>query len=434
MPVSFTNDGTTDTNTILADNAYVIDKEIYESHLRVSRWNAVIEKGTLQDGVGHDRTTLVYDNALPTTDTAGTALGLTWTDMANDVLSSTSLNTAQENQLVGGAMQQNIGSTAGMGYVRTKKKLIPYSPQVARFKSPYIDVNDLRNAAALARQCSAVTNALARSVKWTWERRYQTEYERLTGNFIGCKSTGTTIQSLVDSTDGGTTLDNDFYGLNLTGVNVTNTCTAVDAFLSNEILDEVWNRLAITTPLEEAYGVDNGEPVFCLMLGTKASLFLKRESGIRDDVRKSTMVDSLLKPIGVSESFRGFYHMVEPQMPRFNLSSGVPVRVEPLNIDGSYNTAYDTADYEAAYVVHKKVMRSLIVSPNVSAPGFQFDPVKHTGEFVWLNIRNETTNPLGTIGFFLSTLASASQSIQNDYGYTILFKRYGAGATTAAAL
>ena len=79
-------------------------------------------------------------------------------------------------------------------------------------------------------------------------------------------------------------------------------------------------------------------------------------------------------------------------------------------------------------------MRSLIVSPNVTAPGFQFDPVKHTGEFKWLNIPNETTNPLGTIGFFLSTLASASQSIQNDYGYTILFKRYGAGSTVSAAL
>ena len=431
---SFANTGLADTDTILADNAYVIDREIYESYLRVSRWNAVIEKGQLQDGVGHDRTTLVYDNALPTTDVGGATLGLTWTDMANDALSSTSLNTAQEGQVVGGAMTQNIGTTAGMGYVRTKKRLIPFSPQVARFKSPYIDVNDLRNAAALSRQCSAVTNALARSVKWTWERRYQTEYERLSGNFIGCRAAGTTIQSMVDTTDGDTTLNNDFYGVNLTGLSVTNTCAAVDAFISNEILDETWNRLAITTPLEDAYGIDNGEPVFCLMLGTKASLYLKRESGIRDDVRKSSMVDSLLKPIGVSESFRGYYHMVEPQMPRFNLVGGVPVRVEPLNIDGTYNNAYDVAEYEAAYVVHKKVMRSLIVSPNVTAPGFQFDPVKHTGEFKWLNIPNETTNPLGTIGFFLSTLASASQSIQNDYGYTILFKRYGAGSTVSAAL
>lgn len=430
----FTNSGTADIDTIMADNAYVIDKEIYDSHLRVSRWVSVIEKGELQDGVGHDRTTLVYKNALPTTDTAGTTLGLTWTDMANDALSGNVLNSAQEGQLINGAMQDNIGATAGMGYVRTKKELIPYSPQIARFKSPYIDVNDLRNAAALQRQCSAVTNALARSVKWTWERRYQTEYERLCANFVGCKSTGTTIQTLVDTGDGDTTVDDSFYGANLTSVNITNTCTAVDAFLSNEILDEIWNRLAITTPTEEAYGIDNGEPVFCLMLGTKASLAIKRESGIRDDVRKSSMVDSLLKPLGVSESFRGYYHMVEPMMPRFNIESGLPVRVEPLNIDGSYNTAYDTATHEAAYVVHKKVMRSLIVSPNVTAPGFQFNPVRHSGEFVWLNIRDEVKNPLGTIGFFLSTLASASQSIHADYGYTILFKRYGAGSTTPAAL
>jgi hypothetical protein len=159
------------------------------------------------------------------------------------------------------------------------------------------------------------------------------------------------------------------------------------------------------------------------------------EAGFRDDVRyNNAKVSDLIAPLGVEKSFRGFYHLIDDMAPRFNLAlesdTGnnhlvqVPVYdVDETNKKVVMSTAYDSADVEAAFIIHQDVMESLIPAPITGGNGLKFDPVNYKGEFKWTNIPDVTSNPDGTIGFFRGIMASASKPIKTDFGYCILFKR-----------
>lgn len=432
----YTNSGTADIDQVMAQNAFVIDKAIYENHLYMSPWFNVLPKTALPIGMGDNLTSLIYDRSIPTTTAGGSTIGLNWARVGTEITSAQQLNTSVENQPNNYAANETIGSTASasLAYVKWTKKLRSYFLEIARVRSPYVDINDLRSAANLVKQSTAITNALGGATRWSWERRNQTEYEKLCGNLVTCLTASTTVATLVDSDNDGT-IDDTFYGANLAGLGMVGHATGINviptANISNKILDRIGTRLRITAPASDAYGADGGAPVFGLMLSSEASYNLVTESGYRDDLRESSKVDELIKPLGVSRSFRGFMHIVDDCMPRFTINgSSVLTRVEPLDEKGNYNAAYDSADYEAAYVLVKSVMEVQIPPPNVSAPGFSFDPVNHTGEFNWLNIKDEVKNPLGTIGFFMGTLASASLPKNIERGYVILFKRT---STTPAA-
>ena len=165
------------------------------------------------------------------------------------------------------------------------------------------------------------------------------------------------------------------------------------------------------------------------------------ESGFRDDVRyNNAKVSDLIAPLGVEKSFRGFYHLIDDLAPRFSgINSDKLVEVQPYKAQEAsggdsnkviVNTAYDTADYEAAFVLVDNVMESLLPAPISNANGLSFNPVNYKGDFKWTNIPDVSLNPDGTIGFFRGILASASKPIKTNFGYIILFKRT---STTPAA-
>jgi len=414
--------------TNLATNSYVIGDSIYAKTLNTSFWNALTPKTTLPVGQGDKLVSLVYDASLPTTSANGTTVGVNWTAVGSDPQSATVLNTSTNGQLNVGAAENVVGATDGLAYAKWTKKMLDYSLYITRIKSPWLDVNDFRTAAGIQKQVAALMKALTGTVRWAWERRHQTEYEKTAGWLVSCMSTSTPIRSTVDG-DGDGTSDDSFFGETLTSgldfrtSGASNANITPNAYISNGVLDAVYDRLRIITPPEEAWGNDNGQPVFALVLSSKASLFLKRESGIRDDVRKSSMVDSLLKPLGVNESFRGFYHMTQPDMPRFTMASGVLTRVEPLDEKGNYNSAYDTATYEAAYVVHKEVLECQVPTPTVLAPGVNFSPVNYMGDWQFVSNRDNSVNILGDKGFYFGTLASATKPKNYEYGYVIIYDR-----------
>lgn len=422
-------DGTTNVDTQLAQNAYVIGDAIYAKTLNSSRWNAMTPKTALPTGLGDRLTSLIYDANLPTTTANGSTVGVNWTAIGADLLGANSLNTSTSEQVIAGASGETIGTADPMSYAKWTKKLLEYGLDITRIKSPWLDVNDFRTAASTVKQLSAIMKILKKQVQWAWERRYQESYEKLSGNLIPCLAASTPTLSTVDG-DGDGTADDAFFGEQLAGSGLDfrtsgsgNTDVTPTAYISNKILDGVYTKLQILTSPDEAWGNDNGAPVYCLVCSTDASYSIKHEFGFVDDVRKSSMVDSLIKPLGISESFRGFYHMTQPDMPRFTIASGVLTRVEPLDSAGAYNSAYDSAPYEAAYVVHKEVLESQVPAPNVSAPGVSFDPVSYMGDWKWINNKDLSVNILGDKGFFLGSLACAIKPKNYEYGYVILFKR-----------
>ena len=437
----FANSGTADIDNILAQTAYQIGPIIYRETLPTANWEALVPRSELPEGVGDSLSTTIYDRSIPTLEAGGSVVGVNWARLGTEIVAANSFGST-EGQMIEGAAGETIGSTAAarLAFIKFKKRMRNYFLSVANVKSPYIDVHTVRTAAAREQQLGNIQGILTEATKWVWARRHETEFERNAGNFVPCMAAATSpILSTVDirtsaidpetgSAATGGTANNPFFGLNLVDLELntsgaSNADVVPTAYISNAVLDRMFNRLVRTTDHAKAYGVTDGRPTFALRIGSDASLALMRESGIRDDIRKSAKVDDLLKPLGVEAAFRGFYHMVDDLIPRYSESGGVLTRVEPFDSDGNYNSLYDTADYEVFYVVQKEVMECQVPGSNVSAPGVSYGAVDYRGSFDWLNIQDEIKNPKKTIGFFYGTFASASKPIKPLNGYVGLFKR-----------
>jgi hypothetical protein len=424
--------GTTAINTILAEEANRIGKDIYSRTLHTSPWLDLTKQTAFADGMGYQQTTLIYDRAIANHTPHGGSLtvGADWGAVGNQFSPTSTpvgnLANAQENdtaQDVQGG--RGTGDAAGAdpitgdkrSFVNFNKKLKAFSLERAVIESPRISLEDLRFAAHRQDQLRAIMDIMTQVTRNTWETRYRDEFDKVAANLLVCKSSG----SVVTDTHEGSPTSSEAVG-----------ATEITANISNAILDKVYFRQVRAGAGSNAYGRENGRPVFALVLSSEASYQLQTEAGFRDDVRyNNAKVSDLIAPLGVEKSFRGFYHLVDDLAPRFNddtTSSGSAiVAVEPYTVDASGiatpNGAYESATFEAAFVLHPEVCEAQIPNPLSGSNGLSFDPINYRGKFDWKNIANEITNPDGSIGFFRGVLASATKPIKTEFGYVILFKR-----------
>lgn len=88
------------------------------------------------------------------------------------------------------------------------------------------------------------------------------------------------------------------------------------------------------------------------------------------------------------------------------------------------NPAYHTAPYEMSFILHPEVMEALTRNATTSlGAGTNFDPTTRIGDFNWQNIRNETTNPDGTFGYFRGIMEFASKPMKTQFGWAIIHRR-----------
>jgi hypothetical protein len=422
-------DSTTAIDTILTQEANRIGQDIYKRTLHTSPWMDLIKQSAFPDGMGYTLGTLIYDRALPTTTANGSTLAGSsiWSDIGG--ANADSLVTASTlDQILTGAKDTNIGAGTGKGFVAFGRQLKQYSLKRATVESPKINVEDLRFAAYRTEQLRAIMDSMTESTKYSWEERYRDEYDRVCANLVSCLSTGTAART-TDAT--GATVE----GLNTSSLDLIDAdndpSIVPNANISNKILDSIYFRLVRAGAGTNAYGRENARPVFGLICSSEASYALQTEAGFRDDVRyNNAKVSDLIAPLGIEKSFRGFYHLIDDMAPRFTITgtsgTGVVTRVQPYTATGgiiTLNAAYETANYEAAYILHQDVMESQIPEPISGSNGLTFDPVNYRGKFNWKNIPSVDLNPDGTIGFFRGVLASATKPIRTEFGYVILFKR-----------
>lgn len=421
-------------NTILTEEANRIGSDIHAQTLHTSPWIDLIRKSEFPSDMGFQLNTIIYDRSLPIVKGAtglddGT-LGLSWQSMG---AAETGPRTGFLSDPSRASVLGPNGSTAGAearAYVDFTRRLRSYSLSRAVVESPRINIEDLRFAAHRQEQLRAIMDLLKESTRFSWEERYRDEYDRVCDNAINCLATGTFSNGLFTGATGTATAS-------ITNIAAT---YVADSNISNKILDGVYFRLVRQGAGSKAYGRENGRPVFGLVLSSEASYQLLTEAGFRDDIRyNSAKVSDLLAPLGVEKAFRGFYHLVDDLAPRFTDGGTTYTRVPAYSISATDanngavivpNPSYETADFEAAYVLHEEVMEALIPAPISGVQGMTFNPVNYKGDFKWTNIPNESTNPDGTIGFFRGILASASKPIKTSFGYAIVFKRT---STTPAA-
>ena len=429
-------------DTVLAEEANRIGSDIHKNTVHTSPWIDLVKKSAFPDEMGYQLTTLVYSSALPTTtDGGGTLAGNTlWTEMGAINGDDNVFGTAATDQPLKDAAESTIGPADGLGYIQFGKEVKNYRLKRAVIESPRINVEDLRFAAHRNDQLRAIMDVMTEATRYTWEERYRDEFDLLADNFVACKSTtenskmttgreGTASSSILDNIDVDTVDDGD----NVYDVAQSND-QLPEANISNALLDDLYFKLIRAGAGNNAYGRENGRPVFGLVCSSEVSRQLQIEAEFRDDVRyNKARVSELIAPLGVEKSFRGFYHLIDDLAPRFEIgASDYLDRQLPYTVSGgviSPNTAYETAPVEMAYIIHPEVFEAQIPNPLSGAGGLSFDPVTYKGDFKWTNIPDAVINPDKTIGFFRGILASASKPIKTKFGYAIAIARK---STTAA--
>lgn len=413
-------------NTVLAEEANRIGSDVHQRMLHTSPWIDLIKKSSFPDGMGYQLTTLIYDRSLPTTDVGGDSVGVNWnsvgtTDSGGNVF-DTSLLDQPLDDAANSVQGPNGSGSDQRNYINFSKSLKKYSIERAIIESPRINVDDLRYAAHRQEQLRAVIDSLAESTRHSWAERYRDEYDRLCDNTVICRQDQ--ASEFLASNENVTTDALGADGGDLDG----GSATKVKDDISNAVLDKIYFQMIRKGATNEAYGRENGRPVFALVCSSEASNTLMKEGEFRNDVRyNNARVGELIAPLGVEKSWRGFYHLIDDLAPRYkDGSAGAITRVEPYTVtDGitTVNSEYDSAAYEVAYVLHPSVFEAQIPAPFGGSNGMSFSPVDYSGEFKWTNILSEATNPDGTIGFFRGILAAASKPIKTELGYAIIYKR-----------
>jgi hypothetical protein len=437
---TFANDANA-INVILTQEANRIGNDIHKSTLHTSPWIDLIKQSTFPDGMGYQLNTLVYDRALPLKSGALNAtpvLGLNWNTINLSAVASS--RTGFTDGQIEDVRNKTDEGTSKIDFSQVLKN---YSLKKATVESPKINVEDLRYAAHRTDQLRAIMDLLKESVRHSWEERYRDEYDRLADNTVLCKSDSSTFISGVEDKNSFALGSTDASLVSTTQSDGTDIDSANDgqadltANISNAVMDKIYFQLIRAGAGPKAYGRENGRPIFSVVLSSEASYQLQTEAEFRDDVRyNNARVGELIAPLGVEKSFRGFYHLVDDLTTRYTdgaASSNVLDRVEPFTVTGGVvvpNPLYESAKYEAAYVLVDDVMESLIPAPLTGGNGITFDPVNYKGDFKWTNIPDAAYNPDGTIGFFRGIMASASKPIKTSFGYVVIFKRT---TNTAAA-
>ena len=415
-------------DNFLSEQANNIDKDVHRYIVHTSPWIDLVPRGTFEDGEGYLRNTLVFDRTLPqyeSTPGSGTfdRLGVNFVDVAASSIGATDRGA--------GVLDEAHASVQGPAYnaarINFTKKLREYNLQSAAYFGPYMDLDSLRFTTNLVAQVSSMVEQLGDATRNTIENRHRDEYDRVADNVVACKTSGTVVTTGLSGTATG--------GSSATGtldMDANSAALLPTANLSNYVTDMVQMRLRRGGFNRNAWGMENGKAVHLLILSSEADRRLKLEAGYRDDLRNnSSRVDELLQPLGVDSSWRGFYHITDDLAPRYNFvddgTDDYLARVYPEVFSSGVlipNTAYDTATYEAAYVVHKDVMESQIPNPNLAAGGgVSFMAQNYTGEFSWHNNKTDDQNPFGTRGRFAGRFATATKVIKPDAGYRILFDR-----------
>jgi hypothetical protein len=430
-------------NNVLVQEANRINEDIYRRTVHTSPWIDLMKQTAFRDGQGYQQTTLVYDRAIPTTGTNGNTAGVTWHDIAL-VESSNTFNTSlavgrnplasATKQIAGqsggdadadGDFDTNDGATGDVrSYINFSRQLKQYTLKRASVESPKISLEDLRFAAYRQEQIRAIMDLMTEAVRYTWENRYRDEFERVADNLVLAK---TASSAFVTGQEGllATAYDVD----SATSPSTDDGTCDINANISNALLDKIYNQMVRKGAASEAYGRENGRPVFALVCSSNASRSLQIESEYRDDVRyNNAKVSELIAPLGVEKSFRGFYHLIDDLAPRYTFDAGTDklVRVLPYTVASgitTVNSAYEDAPFEAAFVIHPHVCESQIPNPFSGSGAIKFNPVNYRGQFKWTNIPDAIRNPDGTVGFFRGVLASATRPIKTDFGYTIIFQR-----------
>lgn len=292
-----------------------LGRDIYEYNKARSIWGNAISRGTFPPGQTDLLKTITYQRSRVNTN-GGRG---TWASHTMYGLSSATA----------GNSPPDIGTSRGLppvSTVQTNAMLRQFGLDWAAVESEMIDVrNEVFNAFA-QEQFEKQMNQLVLSSNSMWDYKQREAYFRLCNNkvVVGKPESG----SSNIFADLGVVAPQNLQGLtgytlaqlNATGSTVGSGYSTNHSVLTNGILQQLYEQMALTdasrdTRLRGAGGMAS----YPLVCSSATSAYLRREPGIREDLRNGD-AGSLLKGLGFNTSFLGFTHVIDNLTPRFTLA------------------------------------------------------------------------------------------------------------------
>ena len=328
------------------------------------------------------------------------------------------------------------------------------------FQSQDISIEDLRAAAVNEQQTAAMVGLLTDLAREYWVRLCRDELCRISGTKLVATGTATNATWLestneYDAYDSATANRWNQYGFGGTYTVATDNIDTPDkqdtSILTWRHIEDLIERILQEGADEYATVYADGMPVPYLITDLKSAQRLKTDGStngvnVRTDIRESSMADSLLKGLGVHETYKGVAIIPDRNPSRFTITgdsadstgvtgSGVWTE-QPFYINDSstnkriINASYRSAAFTESYLVMPRALATYTPRPNYSGVGaVKTVPQDYSGEYGFETIQHKTDNPFRGHGFFQGKIAQACVALDKDLIFTI---RHRIGEGTAA--
>lgn len=374
-----------DIDQLLTVESGRISEEIHNRTLHQSVWIDMVPKGTWQDEMGSSISVLTYENSIPASQTAWSAVAYS----------------------TGSGNPSCVPTADVIAFAQT---LRTYNLAQKALEGPPICVNDLRFTFKRTKQLENCYSILADNSKELMANRHRDEYVRLSQHKVICIS---------GYTEGSASFP----------------LTEPTSRLTSAALKRVYLRLLRDGAARDGGSVamEDGQPVFIAIMSPESDeALLHLDYKITEDYRAgNSTAPALLKPLGINRSYRGFYHVIDHQCPRYEFTGGAWVRVPYYDLTATttgdmavVNSDYETATYEDTIIFLPSVYKCLIPKP-ITTPGggTEFEPQTYMGDWKWLNIQDRVENPDKNWGYYRGIFSTGSEPVYPQFGYVLRHKR-----------
>lgn len=211
-------------------------------------------------------------------------------------------------------------------------------------------------------------------------------------------------------------------------------------YANRSLLDYFYRKLHRMNAMAMGGAVSykDGKPIFRLVCSSEVQQqIIMSDPNVREDFRFAQMGEDrnaqLLKTFGINQTYAGFAMFCDDRMPRYDFVDGAWVERPFLANTGTpsfgvdyaeVTTAYDNAEYEDIIFFHPEVVkRRMLPSVNTLGADTKFGPYNFVGRITWLNILNEETNPIGTVGKWRADLIAGYEPNLLNYGIVVRVNR-----------
>ena len=368
----------TNLNQIFVQEENRISERIYKKSINTSVWNTFIAREAWPNGMSDTIQVMTVERNLP------------------DNLDVWETLAANENS-------NNCVPTADV--VPTGQTLRSFNLAQKALESAEVCTNDSRNVVAVSEQIRVMYENLTNVVRYTWKRRAQKEYTRISEHKMVATA------GLPENASAFPTI-------------------AATSVLTQGILNKIYSWLIADSAEMDggSLGKVNGAPVFILATSMETSdAILREDPNTNAFLWNNARVPELLQPLGVDRTFRGFAHTIDALPPRYDFVDGAWVEIQPYlsaaaskGTKAKLNPAYMAAPFEDSFVFLPSVFTFMVPQPiSTIGSGTSWKPQTYMGDFKWLNIQHRTDNPDNSIGFYRALLQSGSKPVHPEFGFVI---------------